>query len=528
MTVSKPALSVIFLVLIGAFFIRLWPVIAGQPALSEVFLTEDGYLMLTVARNMALGLGMSVSDGTIATNGVQPLATFLYTIPYLLTDGDRIAGLAGVHLIMIAIGVGGIFAIRALARRLLAPLGSEHTELLAWLVAALWFVGPNLARHSMNGLETGLITLCLALTLVQFFRVLDEGADARLGARLWLGALCGISFLARIDAALFCIVLFTIWALDMLIRQRQGFATTFVWLLPPGLLSLVIAAPWLLNNLLGFGSLMPISGPAQSLSAEFGGNLALLPSKLFEYLFPMLPLPGFVEALPGAPLVMLVILLAVFGVYFIQSLMRGSGAARATLLVLTGYMLVLCTYYGAFFGAPHFVSRYLAPIAPVLIIAAIWTSYVLGRVIFAARPAVLTMVYGFGGLALSLALLGRLLLPGGPEQGHTQVVAWVAENISEDTWVGAVQTGTLGYWHDRTINLDGKVNPDALAARIEDGHVLHYIIDSEIDYVVDWASVGDWVNLPVAEYAAAFELALQDEGANISVQRRRATTEPLE
>jgi hypothetical protein len=54
---------------------RLWPILAAQPALPEFFITEDGYLMLTVARNMAIGLGMSVSEGTIATNGIQPMAT---------------------------------------------------------------------------------------------------------------------------------------------------------------------------------------------------------------------------------------------------------------------------------------------------------------------------------------------------------------------------------------------------------------------------------------------------------------------
>ncbi len=58
-------------------------------------MTEDGYLMLTIARNMAIGLGMSVSEGTIHSNGVQPLATFLFTLPYLLTGGDKVAGLVG-------------------------------------------------------------------------------------------------------------------------------------------------------------------------------------------------------------------------------------------------------------------------------------------------------------------------------------------------------------------------------------------------------------------------------------------------
>lgn len=62
----------------------------SQPSLSEAFMTEDGNLMLTIARNMAVGLGVTVSDGTIATNGVQPLATFVFAVPYRhgRTDGS--------------------------------------------------------------------------------------------------------------------------------------------------------------------------------------------------------------------------------------------------------------------------------------------------------------------------------------------------------------------------------------------------------------------------------------------------------
>jgi hypothetical protein len=100
-----------------------------------------------------------------------------------------------------------------------------------------------------------------------------------------------------------------------------------------------------------------------------------------------------------------------------------------------------------------------------------------------------------------------------------QVVDWVEENVSDETWVGAVQTGTLGYWHDRTINLDGKVNPEALEARRTIGHVLFYVIDSEIDYIADWAGLENWV-LMEEEFGEAFEVLLKDEVLDLSVLRR--------
>lgn len=66
---------------------------AGMPHLSTFFVIEDGYIALTVAHNIAVGLGMSVSDGTVSTNGVQPLIKVLFTLPYAVHGRDKIGGL---------------------------------------------------------------------------------------------------------------------------------------------------------------------------------------------------------------------------------------------------------------------------------------------------------------------------------------------------------------------------------------------------------------------------------------------------
>ena len=190
---------------------------------------------------------------------------------------------------------------------------------------------------------------------------------------------------------------------------------------------------------------------------------------------------------------------------------------------MLGYGAGLAFYYGYFFGAPHFLSRYMAPLAPVLIVAALAAALEVGRWLIRARPEALAWTYTAVGIVLSLGLLIRALMPGVTLQGHEQVVAWAEDNLPEEAWAGAEQTGTLGYWHDRTYNLDGKVNPEALAARKAEGHVLNYIVDSRIDYIVDWAGMGDWITHPKADegFADAFELLLQDRDANLAVLKRR-------
>ncbi|ABD57168.1 hypothetical protein [Jannaschia sp. CCS1] len=522
---TRPTVRIIAALFVVGVLYRLYPIVLGMPSLSSAFLTEDGYLMLTVARNMAIGLGMSVSEGTIVTNGIQPLVTFLFTLPYLMTGGDKVTSLIGIHLIMTAACIGAFLALRSLTARLLLEQGAS--AVLAWAVALMWFLGPNLLRHSMNGLETGLITLFTVLVLVQFGRVLAQGADGNLLDRLALGVLCGLAFLARIDAALLVIAVFFVWALDCLFRQRLGFFASVWRLLLPGVVTLILAGPWLLNNLLNFGSLMPISGSAQSVGAVFGNNAHLLPAKLFEHVFPMLPIPRNLEEVSVIMIVCVLGIVAVIGPFLWRVIRSGDPVIRAVVLAYALHALALILYYGLFFGAPHFLSRYLAPLAPLFLIAAVSTALDLGRWLRLKKTETPALLLSFGGLALSSALLVRLLLPGAPVQGHMQIVAWAEANVPDHVWVGAIQTGTLGYWHDRTINLDGKVNPDALNAVQTEGHVLAYAVQSDIDYVIDWVGVGAWADDPAGNFSTVFELVVEDPRVNIAVLARRIPRQPI-
>ena len=506
--------SVTILLIFGTLY-RLWPIAVGMPSLANFFITEDGYLMLTVARNMAIGNGMSVSDGTIATNGVQPLIAFVFAGAYWLTDGAKEVSLILIHLLHAGIALITALTIRTFAARMLAPRFTEpHWP---WMVALLWFLGPLLLRHSMNGLETSLITLVALSTLLAFQTILRAGSS--LFRVLCLGALCGLAVLARNDAVFLVAGLFLAWAIWDVFVLRTGVVCMVLHLTPPGLVSIAVAAPWLVNNYVWFGSIVPISGTAQSLDIPIGQNLHLLPAKLFEHAFPMLPIPSGLEA--ALPVIWISTIAAAFILVFfaVWLVVQGTAVARCVAFGFLIYAVALAGYYGLFFGAPHFLSRYLAPISPLLILAALVASLEVGRLL--RLRSGLALVYGGGGTVLAIILLSRALLPGVTVQGHEQVIAWVDANVDSDTWVGAVQTGTLGYWHDRTLNLDGKVNPQALEARKTSGSVLDYVTKSEIDVVADWVGVGDWIQHGNAGFNDAFALELQDEDQNLAILKRR-------
>ncbi len=509
---------VISLVGLGVIY-RLWPLLAGMPLLSTFFLIEDGYITLTVARNIATGLGMTVSDGTIQTNGVQPLSTFLFALPYVAFDGNKVASLYIIHLMLAGFGVGVLFATQRLARLLLP----EDTHWgWPWAVALLWFLGPLLLRHSMNGLETGLYTLFVLGLLLAFARLLAAGDMATTRHRLLFGAFCGLTVLARIDAVFLIIAIFLVWAADELFTKRSGLNTMLARLIPPGLLSLLVTAPWFVTNYLRFGSIMPISGTSQSHLASFGSNAEWVPVKLFETMVPMLPIPRAFERtlftqIGGSAA------LALCAVVLVGTVWRHSSPiARKTVTVYGLFAVSLAVYYGLFFGAPHFLGRYFAPLAPLLILAGVVTARAVGTLLGPTIGRYLAPAYVGIGMVMCIALLARALMPGVTKIGHEQVLAWTAENVPEQAWIAAAQTGVLGYWHDRTINLDGKTNINALQAHWRDGHILNYVVESQTDYVVDWVGAAAWIRQDVAQesFADAFELIVEDHQTNLGVLQR--------
>lgn len=500
-----------FLVIAAALLLRLKPLLGMGDDLRAA-ITEDGYLMLTVARNLGIGNGLTVSEGEIWTNGIQPLATIFYALPYFALGENKAFGIAGVVLIMTVISLVATYLVYALARRLLPG----ESDLVPLAAATLWASSPLLFGHSMNGLETGLYTAFILATLIYLHDRIAAHRVMTLAESFGLGALCGLTFLARNDGAILVAVLLITRFLHVQLVDRATLGAAFKEGFVAGIVSLLFASPWLAYNVSIFGSIMPISGYAQSLTAEFAGNIALIPAKLFEMMVPIAPIPGSLETSALVIGICLAALLTVLAAFIALQSQRPA-SAKVVMLVYLLFTLGLAAHYGLNFGAPWFLSRYLAPTAPILIIAStsvLW--WVLSRLTSQRLGAGALATMAAAGLALTV-YKGY----SGKQHGHMQVVDWVQDNVPAETWVGAVQTGTLGYWHDRTINLDGKVNPAALRAIMSEGSVLAYVTASEIDILADWHGITGWLEHSNADFTAAFELVLVDETANLGVLRRR-------
>jgi len=158
-------------------------------------LTEDGYYAFTVARNIALGRGIT-ADGHHRTNGFQPLQTFLTVPVFLVCGGNRILPIRLI-LALHWLAVLATATLLALIARDLMPSGDTRARaLIPWVTALIYLASVPVLLNAFNGLETGLLLLCLAAAW-RFHQA--RGLDSSLN-RLLFGALLGVTVLARVDA----------------------------------------------------------------------------------------------------------------------------------------------------------------------------------------------------------------------------------------------------------------------------------------------------------------------------------------
>jgi hypothetical protein len=466
------------------------------------FPIEDGYLMLTIARNMALGLGMSVSGGAVPTNGTQPLMTIAYAGLFSLVGGERVPGVRLALILQLLMAVLSSLCIVRLVRRLLAK--RQDAVNVAAFTGALWLASPLTLPQTMNTLETGGYILGVLLVVSAFC---VDRSKWRMHRVVGLGGLLPVCLLH--------------WLHPSGIKPKPS-SVRFLQTIALGFTSIIVAAPWLYFNVSRFGHLVPVSGRSEALGWRFGGNISQLVTILPEYMFVVLQIPGFMRDTWLGFAASATIVLASIPHY--AKLRRAtSGPAREVFDLAAGFLACLSIYYGLFFGAPWFMSRYLSVVSPFLAIAFTiglveWLSGridLLGRldraIAGSARRTVAEIAMG----VLIVGLNTRLFVTGS-NHPHFQMWDWVRRNVSDSVWIAAPQSGVLGFFHDRTLNMDGKVSEAALKARLAHRSV-QYAIDQGAAYIVDWQNIAAWANNP--EAAGRLEAIVDDPSRNLGVLR---------
>ena len=299
---------VALLVAVG-LFVRVFPLFEGDDMLLRQP-TEDGYLLLTIARNLAIGRGMSTAEGTIPTNGVQPLITFIFAAGYLPVGGDKVAGVRIAMLVSVVIALLGARATYIFAQRVLAT--QSWGKSAAAISSALWFVGPVSMPHTANALETGLYVAIAMVVLDRFYVLRMAQPEQRTTKSLGvLGAWLGACFWARNDAVFLAAALCGLWFIVTL--RGADLKRAFIEPLTIGGVAAIVALPWVAFNFIYFGHPVPVSGRSEGAGATMGGNLDVVGAKLLEYISVVGGVPEALEAHPAVQVVSLfVVALAIY------------------------------------------------------------------------------------------------------------------------------------------------------------------------------------------------------------------------
>jgi len=172
------------------------PLLDQKGRLLRQFPTEDGYLMMTIARNLALGNGMSTAEGWIPTNGTQPGFNFIEALCFWFVRGNRHAGVLVIELLQFAIAVLAAWSLFALGKRVLRDR-SWGTEAAA-LAAVAWYANASIVSHTMNCIETDAYVL-LILTSARHAHLLWKNVWRReiplrcgILMRSWACVLCAL------------------------------------------------------------------------------------------------------------------------------------------------------------------------------------------------------------------------------------------------------------------------------------------------------------------------------------------------
>ncbi len=472
------------------------------------FLYDDSFYAFKIAQNIAAGRGVTF-DGEHSTSGFQPLYVFLLVPVYLAANGDPILP------IHIALTMLAVFT--CLTAGLIYLIARRHAGRAAALAAALvWAFSPVVIRQGANGLETALAAFMIALAFYYYLARVRQVERPPARRYLALGLLLGLAVLSRIDSLLLVLVL----SLDYLLLLRRSGAPA-KRLLPVGLVPLGVIAlygPWLVYNMLESGSPLQDSGTAtrylslaytnyfhyspESLAAD-GPGYSFVWKQLAHSFATMQVIPpvhvffrsldragtaaGAVGGFRVAAGAIGLVALALFA-WAVARWQRNVGRARRSeidpLLWFSG--LLVASYSLYIFGSFYFIRYYY----PIFIVGSIYFAFLLEDAVGwyrrrGARTRLAFAAAAVGYAALFVYFAYSQAFRSQPVYPFYDVACWASENTDEGDTIGSFQCGTIGYLSGRkTINLDGKVNRDALAA-LRGGCLDDYIRDEGISVVLD-------------------------------------------
>ena len=458
-----------------------------------VDLPDDSFYYFSIAKQIALGNGISI-DGAHATNGMHPLWLLLIAPFFATAPGhnffDAIQRVVAFQLLLDA---GLVWLIGDTIRLYLSNADPTNRR-SAFLIPALIYA---VCSPFVNGLETTITALFLILWL-RHARLLT----AHQPLRFWivLGLLTGLLFLARTDMVV-VILPVALWILICYRRELdRGKSMT------AAAITLGVIAPWLIWNLIHFGTILQSSAEAVQLFAMRKYDVMYGPIGRYWQLL--------IEAIHNAPKPFIVTTLgfSAMTICFSAYLTRRNRDSGYTifLLVLVGGILLLIVH--SFFRG--FIREwYVQQLIPLFLI---------GFGVSIGMNAGISKVRVVGRSLLAVVLIVGLTFYNRAHSTNYRsqiAMAEVAQRwgsiFASGEKVGAFNSGMYSFLTprpDRLVNLDGVVNADVLPY-LKHGNFGEYLRRDSIEYIVDFkGTIGGYLGL--FDHNMLHDFTLESEVAN--------------
>ena len=458
---------------------------------------EDAYYSFSVARAIGHGNGFSV-DGTHLTNGVQPLIVLLYA-PFFSLCTDEIA-LRFCFIIDAIIEFSLAYLCLLFVRICSRTLQKDKRELWSAGVFAcsILLFSFSSSVYTLNGLETGLSSAFVILNFILYRRwFIDTQEEASILHIAAYGFLSGLMVLARIDTAFFIPVIGAHYLLSARKSGRLFHRIKQVTLI--GIASLAVSAPWWIYNMANFGSFIPTSGISQSLRVPVFENI----TSFVQLLLNTILVIGYIPYTPELNKFHAAIILGsgifILSVFLFRNLRRFMSALYRSIrvhwnmqpfFIMLAYAGILATYYLFFFGAPHFLQRYLFTLHVTVVC---FVSVILSEVFLALRQKS-KRSHQAAIIAFFAVLIGVYAIPyswnfhsgiARQQNDFYRVSGWISAHTQSSDPVGMGQSGTAGFFNSNVTNLDGKVNYEVLNA-LRTNAFCPYVRSKQFEFLIDW------------------------------------------
>jgi hypothetical protein len=473
------ALSLAWVAAISVFFLLGWPAAFADGAELAGYLYDDAYYYLTIARNVAAGMGPTF-DGLSRTNGFHPLWLLVLTGMFSL-DPNALDAVRIVIALQAGLAASGCFLVMSALSRRISSVGV--------LLFSVLLLGLPRSSFALSG---GMESALLFLFLIVAWRV-QKWTFAALGVSrlIVLGTVWAAVFATRLEALVGILVPACALLLSKNATGTRAPATSRArYLAALGIIPLLTVATYVTLNLRMFGTWFPVSAAVKAMIRDHAAGWGW-PTTWVHWF----PWPGYdvVTSLGVHPEALSSVQALVYGfaiaatiaglTFYRRSIWGALRRAECTSLVLICLLIIAVDLV----GMGRFYYSQMWYLLPLRLLQALVLASVLERL-----PKL-----GWAVLALGVVWIGVRWdrLPAHTDhttQAHA-AGAWLRAHSEPDARIGSWNAGAIGYFSERSVvNLDGLVNtPNYLesvlvpGARSEFAPFSAYVSSREIQWVAD-------------------------------------------